>query len=294
MKITLNYLYIFSKLSTSFILLFLLLVLGYFFYVSFKNQEISTNDQLELINKLNKSIQKLSQLSEKIEITENSLDKIKISIQNIKNSNQAEEVIFLNKKIEEFDLSLKNITVNLEEIKTTNISESKETLSNNNSSPIINKNKKQIIRLIIYKFENNIDFNEDLDILQSLNNNKNQHIFEKINLIRLKKFRGNKFLKDIFSKELDIYLKEKFNENSSNIIPKFLMRLILVEPSKKISIKNTETLVLKEINILLQEKNYEMFYKKITTIDNYEMDFIETINQIQIANNFKELINKTI
>ena len=294
MKITLNYLYIFSKLSTSFILLFLLLVLGYFFYVSFKNQEISTNDQLELINKLNKSIQKLSQLSEKIEITENSLDKIKISIQNIKNSNQAEEVIFLNKKIEEFDLSLKNITVNLEEIKTTNISESKETLSNNNSSPIINKNKKQIIRLIIYKFENNIDFNEDLDILQSLNNNKNQHIFEKINLIRLKKFRGNKFLKDIFSKELDIYLKEKFNENSSNIIPKFLMRLILVEPSKKNSIKNTETLVLKEINILLQEKNYEMFYKKITTIDNYEMHFIETINQIQIANNFKELINKTI
>ena len=86
MKKTLDYLYIFSKLSTSFILLFLLFILGYFFYVSFKNQEISNNDQLELINKLNQNVQKLSKLSEKIEITESSLDEIKISIQNIANS----------------------------------------------------------------------------------------------------------------------------------------------------------------------------------------------------------------
>ena len=59
MKKTLDYLYIFSKLSVSFILLFLLLILGYFFYVSFKTQEISNNDQLEFINKLNQNEQKL-------------------------------------------------------------------------------------------------------------------------------------------------------------------------------------------------------------------------------------------
>ena len=37
-----------------------------------------------------------------------------------------------------------------------------------------------------------------------------------------------------------------------------------------------------------------MSYTKIITIDNYDMYFIETINQIQIANDFKELINKII
>jgi hypothetical protein len=294
MKKTLDYLYIFSKLSTSFILLFLLFILGYFFYVSFKNQEISNNDQLELINKLNQNVQKLSKLSKKIEITENSLDEIKISIQNITNPDQSKEVILLNKKIEELDLSLKNILVNLQEIKTTNISESNKTLSNNISSPIINKNKKEIIRLIIYKFENNLDFNEDLDILQSFNNNNNQHIFEKINLIRLKNFRGNEFLKDIFSQELDLYLKEEFNKNSSNIISKSLMRFVTIGPSKTNIIKNNETLVLKEISIFLEEKNYKMSYTKMITIDNYEKYFTETINQIQIANDFKELINKTI
>ena len=124
------------------------------------------------------------------------------------------------------------------------------------------------------------------------NNKKNQHIFEKINLIRLKNFRGNEFLKDIYSKELDLYLKEKFNKNYSNIIPKSLMKFIAIEPSKKNIIKNNETLVLKEINTLLDEKNYQMSYKKIITLENFEIYFTETINQIQIANAFKELIDK--
>ena len=93
MKKILDYLYIFSKLSTSFILLFILLIFGYFFYVSFKNQEISTNDQLELINKLNQNVESLSKLSKKIEITEGSIDKIKTSIQNITISDQTKEVV---------------------------------------------------------------------------------------------------------------------------------------------------------------------------------------------------------
>ena len=294
MKKILDYLYIFSKLSISFILLFILLIFGYFFYISFKNQEISNNDQLQLINKLNQNAENLSKLSKKIEITENSLDEIKISIQNIANSDQSKEVILLNKKIEELDLSLKNISDNLKEINTINISESNKTLSNNILSSVTNKNKKDIIRLTIYKFENNLDFTEELNILQSFKNNNNQHIFEKIDLIRLKNFRGNEFLKDIFSQELDLYLKEKFNKNSSNFISKSIMKFVVIEPSKKNTIKNNETLVLKEINTFLEEKNYKMSYKKIITIDNYETYFTETINQIQIANDFKELINKTI
>ena len=98
MKKTLDYLYIFSKLSTSFILLFILIIFGYFFYLSFKNQETSNNDQLELINKLNQNVENLSKLSKKIEITENSLDQLKTSIQNITNSDQSKEVVLLNKK----------------------------------------------------------------------------------------------------------------------------------------------------------------------------------------------------
>jgi len=294
MKKILDYLYIFTKLSTSFILLSILIIFGYFFYISFKNQEIANNDQLELINKLNQNVENLSKLSKKIEITESSLDQLKLSIQNITNPDQSKEVLLLNKKIEELDLGLKNILVDLKEIKTLNVSESNKNPSNNILIPVIDKNKKEIIKLINYKFENNLDFTEELDILENYSNSNNQHIFEKINLIRLKNFRGNEFLKDTYSQELDIYLKEKLNNNSLNFISKSLMSFIAIEPSTTNNIKNNETLLLKEIGNLLEAKNYKTSYKKILTLNNYETYFKETINQIQIANDFKKLINKTI
>jgi hypothetical protein len=295
MKKILDYVYIFSKLSTSFILLFILLVSGYFFYISFKNQETSNNDQSELINKLNQNVENLSKLSKKIEITESSLDQLKTSIQNIKKSDQSVEVVSLNKKIEELDVGLKNILLDLQDIKTLNVSELKKNPSKNIFIPVIDKNKKDIIKLINYKFENNLDFTEELDILQNFDTtNNNQHIYEKINLVRLKNFRGNEFLKNIYSQELDIYLKEKFNTNSLNIISKSLMSFIAIEPSKTNHIKNSETLLLKEITNLIEEKDYKISYTKIIMLNNYETYFKETINQIQIANDFKKLINKTI
>ena len=294
MKKALDYLYIFSKLSTSFILLFILLIFGYFFYVSFKNQETSNNDQLELINKLNKNVENLSKLSKKIEFTESSLDELKTSIQNLTKSDQSLEVMSLNKKMEELDSGFKKILVDLEEIKTINVSELNTGATNNILIPVIDKNKKEIIKLINYKFENNLDFTEELDILQNFDDGNNQHIYEKINLIRLKKFRGNDFLKDTYAQELDIYLKEKFNKNSLNIISKSLMSFVIIEPSKTNQIKNNETIILKEISTLLDEKNYKISYKTIITLENYEEYFKETINQIQIANDFKKLINKTI
>ena len=288
------YLYIFSKLSTSFILLFILIILGYFFYISFKNQEISNNDQSELINKLNQNVENLSRLSKKIETTENSLDELKTSIQNISNPDQYKEVVLLNKKIDKLDLGLKYILVDLLEIKTLNNSVSDIAPSNNILIPVIDKNKKEIIRIINYKFENNLDFTEELDILQNFDDSNNQHIYEKINLIRLKNFRGNKFLKDVYSQELNIYLKEKFNKSSLNIISKSLMSFVAIEPSKTNDIKNSETLVLKEISTLLDEKNYKTSYKNIITLEDYEKYFKQTISQIQIANDFKKIINKTI
>ena len=85
-----------------------------------------------------------------------------------------------------------------------------------------------------------------------------------------------------------------FNQNSLNIISKSLMSFVKIKPSKTNNIKNNETLLLKEISTLLEEKNYKTSYTQIITLDSYETYFKETINQIQIANDFKELINTTI
>ncbi len=292
MKKTLDYLYIFSKLSTSFILLFIILIFGYIFYVSFKNQETSDNQKLELLNKLDQNEQKLSKLYEKIEFTENSIEEIKISIQGINNSDQSKEIVLLNNKIGELDQNLKNISGILKEIKIVNTSELNKSSSNNILNPVIDKNKKEITKLINYKFENSLDFSEELDILQNLNNNNNQHIFEKLNLIKSKNYRGNKYLKDIYFRELDLYLKEKFNNKLNNIITKSVMNFVAIQPSKTNTIKNNQTLVLKEISILIEERSYKMSYAKIVTIKDHQTYFSETLKQIQIALDFMKLINK--
>ena len=72
------------------------------------------------------------------------------------------------------------------------------------------------------------------------------------------------------------------------------MSFVAIEPSKTNDIKNKETLLLNEIRDLLDEKNYKTSIAKIITLENYERYFRETVNQLQIANDFKKLINKTI
>ena len=153
------------------------------------------------------------------------------------------------------------------------------------------ENKEKIINLTIYKFENNLDFTEELNLLQNFSNRK-EHIFEKINLIRLKNFRGNSYLKKTYSQELDFYLKQKFNKSYNNFLSKSIMRFVAIEPSKTNIIKNNEIHTLNEISNLLDKKNYKMSYEKIIFIDSYEKYFTETISQIQIAKEFKELIIK--
>ena len=292
MKKALEYLYIFSKFSTSLILLISILVLVYFFYISFKNQEKSTNDQTEIFyEKLNQNSEEIYKVLKKVEITDSALVEIKKLLQKTPEENNLQQINELNIKIIELNSKLESISIDLKEIKTLNTAQQKnEFLASNNKNSILEKNKSQIAKLTILKFENNLDFTEELSVLQNLNDAKKNHIFEKINLINLKNYRGNLFLKKTFSKESDIFLKNKIDNN--NVITNSLMEFVLVEPSKKNNIKNNEINILKEIIYLLEQKNYNSSYEKISIINDYENYFSNTINQLKIAMEFIKLIER--
>ena len=292
MKKALEYLYIFSKFSTSLILLISILVVVYFFYISFKNQEKSTNDQTEIFyEKLNQNSEEIYKVLKKVEITDSALVEIKKLLQKTPEENNLQQINELNIKIIELNSKLESISIDLKEIKTLNTAQQKnEFLASNNKNSILEKNKSQIAKLTILKFENNLDFTEELSVLQNLNDAKKNHIFEKINLINLKNYRGNLFLKKTFSKESDIFLKNKIDNN--NVITNSLMELVLVEPSKKNNIKNNEINILKEIIYLLEQKNYNSSYEKISIINDYENYFSNTINQLKIAMEFIKLIER--
>jgi len=292
MKKALEYLYIFSKFSTSLILLISILVVVYFFYISFKNQEKSTNDQTEIFyEKLNQNSEEIYKVLKKVEITDSALVEIKKLLQKTPEENNLQQINELNIKIIELNSRLESISIDLKEIKTLNNAKQKnESLASNNKSSILEKNKSQIAKLTILKFENNLDFTEELSVLQNLNDAKKNHIFEKINLINLKNYRGTLFLKKTFSKESDIFLKNKIDNN--NVITNSLMELVLVEPSKKNNIKNNEINILKEIIYLLEQKNYNSSYEKISIINDYENYFSNTIKQLKIAMEFIKLIER--
>ena len=292
MKKILDYLYIFSKLSTSFILLLGILFFAYFFYISFNSQEKKDNKQSEFINKLNENSKQLLTLSKKIQTTDSELSEI-IEILKINNSeNNTKEISLLSKKIKELSLEFETIYQSLKETQISEFDNKKDDIKNLSSEFIINKNKSEISDLIIFKFENSLDFSEDLSILQNLNSNNNQHIFEKISLVNSKNYRGNIFLKDLFAQELDAFLKANIDKNAKSFVKNSIMKFIIIEPSKKNIIKNDEVNFLNEINFLLEQKDYKESYKKMTNINNYQVFFNDTLSQLSIVIEFKELIQK--
>ena len=289
MKKTLEYLYIFSKLSTSFILLFSILILGYFFYSSYKNQEKAKYNQQDFLNKLNSNAEQLSELSKRIVSTDSNINDLKKLIQNNSNINP-EQITLLNEKINELYSKIENISVGLESVKSNVPTTIKQT--NNKSNIILEKNRKELAELIIFKFENNLDYSEELKILRNFSNQKNQYIFEKINLIEFKNFRGNAFLTNVFSEELELFIKEKYSHNKNNFIFRSVMNFVSIEPSQKNQIKNREINILKEITNLIDKKQYKNSKEKILSINNYEEYFNESIQQIQIIIEFKKLIKE--
>ena len=292
MKKTIEFLYIFSKFSTSLILLIFLVAFGYFFYLSFNNQEKSNNDKLELLNKLKENAKNISEISKKISITETSLNDIKISINKEPHSDNSKEIMILNNKIESLSTKVESMIINLKKIQSLSLPPNSNINSNNNSKINLDKNKMELIKLILFKFENNLDYNQELAILQNINDQNKNHIFEKINLVKLKNFRGTDHLKNIFSEELNLFLKDHFSKNKKNIISKTIMRLVDIEPSKNNNIKNNDVSLLKELSKYIDMKNHKVFYKKVVTINNYEKYFNESINQIEIIIEFKELLNQ--
>ena len=291
MKKTLEYLYVFSKLSTSFILLITILILGYFFYISFKNQEKSINENLDFLNLLKQNSNDLSKLSKKVEITDTNLDEIKKLLNKSSNKKNDEKVNNLILQIGELNEQLQKISTSIETIKSSEINQKNSVpIDKHKTNLSLEKNKLQLAKLVLFKFENNLDFSEELNFLQNLNDSSKKYIFEKINLINLKKFRGLLYLKENFSKESDFFLKEKINTEKENIIIKPLMRFIAIEPSKKNIIKDNEINILNQINLLINQKKYDDSYQKILFIDSYDKYFSETINQLIMVIEFEKLI----
>ena len=289
MKNILSKFYLFSKLSFSLSLLFILILLGYLFYRSYASLSVAEKNTETQNKNLQTSINLNSSRIEKIEllISENNIklnnifDVLDKKNENIDSNNILKEIQndFINIKAE-----LKNIQLELQSNKIT-----KEQLPKSNIDKINTTNIAQLIKL---KFENGKDYSTELELFSSILGNKGVHIAEKLYIINNNKFLGSEFLISNFKKETNNYISANFikkNKLIETIIP-----YIEIQPSKSKKLSDSRLIVLGNILKQLEKKKYLEAAQSIKSIDENNNFFNSTIQQLSIAIEFKNTLEDFI
>ena len=289
MKNILQKFYLFSKLSFSISLLFILILLGYLFYRSYSSLSIADNKESLQNNNLQNSINLNSSRIEKIELllSENNLrlndifDILDKKNENTESNNILKEIQddFINIKAE-----LKNIQLELQNNKIT-----KEQLPKSNIDKINTTNIAELIKL---KFENGKDYSPELELFKNILGNKGAHITEKLYIINNNKFLGSEFLISNFKKETNDYISA--NLIKKNKLIETILPYIEIQPSKSTELSDHRLIVIGNIIKQLERKKYLEAAKSIKSIDENNNFFNLTIQQLLIAIEFKNTLKDFI
>ena len=289
MKNILSKFYLFSKLSFSLSLLFVLILLGYLFYRSYSSLSVSENDKALQNSNLQNSINLNSSKIEKIELllSENNLkldnifDALDKKNENIDSNNILKEIQidFINIKKE-----LKNIQSELQNNKIT-----KEELPKSNIDKINIINLAQLIKL---KFENGKDYSTELELFSKILGNESAHIAEKLYIINNNKFLGSEFLISNFKKETNDYISA--NLIKKNKLIETILPYIEIQPSKSKKLSDSRLIVISNILTQLEKKKYLEAVQSIKSIDENNNFFNSTIQQLSIAIEFKNTLEDFI
>ena len=285
MKNILSKFYLFSKLSLSLSLLFILILLGYLFYRSYSSLSVLENDE-ELQNKnLQNSISLNSSRIEKIELL---LSENNVKLNNIfdvldkRNENTVSNNIL--KEIQNDFINIKTELKNIEtELQNNKIAKEQLPRSNIDTINIIN-----IVELIKLKFENGKDYSTELELFSNILGNEGVHIAEKLYIINNNKFLGSEFLISNFKKETSDYISANFIKKNKLI--ETILPYIEIQPSKSKKLSDSRLIVIGNILTQLEKKKYLEAVQSIKSIDENNDFFNSTIQQLSIAIEFKNTL----
>ena len=288
MKNILQKFYLFSKLSFSISLLFILVLFGYLFYRSYSSLSISENKEAIQKSNLQNSINLNASKIEKIEIlfSENNqkLNNI-FEILDKKNENINSDIILkeIKKDFIKIKSELKKIQFDLE-----NNKEVKEQSPKNNIDEI---NIINIAKLIKLKFENGNDFSNELELFSEILGNEGSHIAEKLYLVN-NNFLGSELLLSNFKKETNDYISA--NLIKKNKLIETILPYIEIQPSKSKKLSDNRLIIIDNILTQLENKNYSEAVNSINLIDENNNFFNSTIRQLLIAVEFKNTLKDFI
>ena len=275
-----EYFYVFTKLSTSFVLLVIIFLMGFALFNSYKKVENIDLDIQEkyfsLLNEVSQNNKNLLSINKRLNNNEILVNENKKS----KKNDYKEEInnLFelnnkLQNQINELVLSLK-------------VNQNQQNLLNNEAKDLVS-----LVDFILLKYKNGEDIEDEALLLESFFSSENQ-IFEKLREIQMKKFYGFGNLNNEFNNSTKKYIKNSFLERNYGAIVNFIFRFVDIAP-RNLSIYET-----KELNILysskkyLESENIEESLKQILLIKENKKFFFNFIEQANIYLEFKKQIEK--
>jgi len=281
-----HYFYIFSKVSTSIVLVFIIILMGYTIFQSYKDiddNEHAYKNKLEIITKtinqneknyldIKNQLKELSTAINMVQKKENILDMSEyksdikqLTILNSKLQSQIDKVLL--------DLKLNNKKNDLNFV--------------NNSNDRI----QTLVDNILLKYKNGEDFETDMIDLDKIISRDKKNVLEKLNLIKINKFYGFKNLLKEYDKSSEDFINAKFIANQNSALS-FLLKFVKIRPS------NLSTYGDKELNLLVSAKknmvneNLDDALMQIKIIDEREKFFSSWITQTEIYLEFLGEIKK--
>lgn len=281
-----NNFYILTKLTTTLILFFTVLFLGYLLVKSYKvnNEEsyiITIDDK---INALSQSIENYSQqlisINQKASNNETSLSLLNETLNNNFADAKFDKFLKKNQNLQEQITNLAN-----------SINSSENRIIKYNEDKGVNNTVANLINLIELKYENGSNINSELLLLQNqIHDDSKKAYLEKLFILSDQKFIGIVNLQNQFEILTREYLNDYYKKKNNNLFINYLINFFYIEPNYNSNFKN-ETL--KRFSIIknkLYEKDIKSSLKYLFLIDDSDIYFNSWIEEAKNYVDFNENI----
>ena len=281
-----NNFYLLTKLTTTFILFFAVLFLGYLLVKSYKvnNEEsyiITIDDK---INALSQSIdnysQKLISINQKVSSNEKSLTLLNETLDNNLVGAKFDELLKKNQSLQGQITNLGNL-----------INSSENRIIKYNENKGVNSTVSNLINLIELKYENGSNINAELLLLQNqIHDDSKKAYLEKLFILSDQKFIGIVNLQNQFEKLMREYLNDYYKKKNNNLFINYLINFFYIEPNYNSNFKDETLKRFSMIKNKLYEKDIKSSLEYLSLIEDSDIYFNSWIEEAKNYVDFNENI----
>ena len=283
----LNNFYLLTKLTTTLILFFAVLFLGYLLVKSYKvnNEESHIITIDNKINALSQSIenysQKLISINQKVSNNEKSLSLLNETFDNNFVDVILDEFLKKNQNLQDQITNLGN-----------SINSSEDRIIKHNENKGANNTVSNLVNLIILKYENGSNINAELLLLQNQTYDDSKKAYlEKLFILSDQKFIGIINLQNQFEILMREYLNDYYKKKNNNLFINYLINFFYIEPNYNSNFKNE---ILKRFSMIknkLYEKDIKSSLEYLSLIDDSDIYFNSWIEEAKNYIDFNENIS---